>query len=120
MKLWIRVKAGLQEVGAPVFQQMSGTQLTNVPIFNSQVGLTALDCVRGNKQPALFCGMYTVRHQCYVILLTLGCLTDMMDLHGKVGFRYVRDWSAQNFVQDVCRPFQPCMSAQTNPPLALL
>ena len=31
------------------------------------------------------------------------------------GFGYVQDWSAQNFVQDVCGQFQPCTSAQTNP-----
>ena len=31
------------------------------------------------------------------------------------GFGYVQDWSAQNFVQDVCGQFQPCTSGQTNP-----
>ena len=27
----------------------------------------------------------------------------------------MQDWSAQNFVQDVCRQSQPCTSAQNNP-----
>ena len=33
----------------------------------------------------------------------------------RCGFGYVQDWSAQNFVQDVCGQFLPCTSAQTNP-----
>ena len=31
------------------------------------------------------------------------------------GSRYVQDWSAQNFVQDVRRRFKPRTSTQTNP-----
>ena len=32
-----------------------------------------------------------------------------------LGSRYVQERPAINFVQDVCRQFQPCTSAQTNP-----